>query len=129
MPAIPVLVSVYSVLQRQLWRRLSVPGCGGAPSQVDTFSLLLLIYNRVAAPPRYTSIDLERRQAGLSCFVCFRIFCSAALCAVCPFSAAVRPVAAMDVPEPEQTPFTAVTTQTSKLARVSLPYLRLWTEI
>lgn len=27
----------------------------------------------------------------------------------------------MDVPEPEQTPFTAVTTQTSKLARVSLP--------
>lgn len=100
--------------------------CDGA---VDTFSLLLLIYNRVAAPPRYTSIDLERRQAGLSCFVCFRIFCSAALCAACPFSAAVRPVAVMDVPEPEQTPFTAVTTQTSKLARVSLPYLRLWTEI
>lgn len=29
----------------------------------------------------------------------------------------------MDVPEPEQTPFTAVTAQTSKLARVSFSML------
>ena len=34
-------------------------------------------------------------------------------------SAAAAAAAAMDVPEPEQTPFTAVTAQTSKLARVS----------